>query len=224
MPLLSLKSRQWVGTLKMQGGSARCAEWAPGGNLLLTLGAPSRPPALARSPPTARSPRRAHDHGALLAPTRALPAARACACVRACVPAGGDGVVHTWDVRTQRCLYQLRDHANIGPSALRVSPDGKHLATGSVSGVVNLYPGPASPAFAQLCAAPAARTGRGGLGGGVASALPSKEVLNLVTTVDSLEFSHDSQLLAFSSRMKRDAMRLLHVASRTVFSNWPTSR
>lgn len=32
------------------------------------------------------------------------------------------------------------------------------------------------------------------------------------------------QILAIASRMKRDALRLVHVPSLTVFANWPTSR
>ena len=32
------------------------------------------------------------------------------------------------------------------------------------------------------------------------------------------------QVLAVASRMKKDAMRLVHMPSLTVFSNWPTSR
>lgn len=31
-------------------------------------------------------------------------------------------------------------------------------------------------------------------------------------------------MLAFASRMKRDALRLAHLPSLTVFSNWPTGR
>jgi U3 small nucleolar RNA-associated protein 18 len=31
-------------------------------------------------------------------------------------------------------------------------------------------------------------------------------------------------MLAIASRMKKDSLRLLHMASRTVFSNWPTTR
>jgi U3 small nucleolar RNA-associated protein 18 len=48
--------------------------------------------------------------------------------------------------------------------------------------------------------------------------------MNLTTAVDTLVFSQDSQLLAMSSRMKKDAMRLVHLPSCSVFSNWPTSR
>jgi len=32
-------------------------------------------------------------------------------------------------------------------------------------------------------------------------------VLNLTTTIDSLAFNHDGQMLVMASRMKRDALR-----------------
>jgi hypothetical protein len=32
-----------------------------------------------------------------------------------------------------------------------------------------------------------------------------------------------SEILSFSSRFKKNAMRMLHVPSLTVFQNWPTS-
>lgn len=36
---------------------------------------------------------------------------------------------------------------------------------------------------------------------------PLKTVLNLTTTIDSLSFNHDGQMLVMASRMKRDALR-----------------
>ena len=33
-----------------------------------------------------------------------------------------------------------------------------------------------------------------------------------------------AQMLAMASRMKKDALRLVHLPSGTVFQNWPTSR
>lgn len=48
--------------------------------------------------------------------------------------------------------------------------------------------------------------------------------MNLTTRIDELRFSPDSQMLALASRMKKDAMRVVHVPSLTVFSNWPTSK
>ena len=49
-------------------------------------------------------------------------------------------------------------------------------------------------------------------------------MLNLTTGVDSLAFNHDGQLLVLASRLKRDALRVLHVPTMTVFANWPTSK
>ena len=41
---------------------------------------------------------------------------------------------------------------------------------------------------------------------------------------DALTFNGDGQMLAMSSRLKRDALRLVHLPSCTVFSNWPSSK
>lgn len=76
--------------------------------------------------------------------------------------------------------------------------------------------------------------------------LPLKALKNLTTPVDDVLFNHDSQLLAMSSRLKKDALKLVclfvfvsvfvcvfirvccglqvHLPSLTVFSNWPTSQ
>lgn len=65
---------------------------------------------------------------------------------------------------------------------------------------------------------------------GVASPLsaaapkPLHTAMNLTTTIDSLAFSPDGQILALASRMKRDSLRLMHVQTGSVFANWPTSR
>lgn len=45
----------------------------------------------------------------------------------------------------------------------------------------------------------------------------------LTTTISSLEFSPDGQMLCMASRATKDALRLVHLATGTVFSNWPTS-
>jgi U3 small nucleolar RNA-associated protein 18 len=46
--------------------------------------------------------------------------------------------------------------------------------------------------------------------------------LNLTTLIDTLQFNHTGELLVFGSSGKKDAMRVMHVASKKVFSNWPT--
>ncbi|KAK3264408.1 U3 snoRNP protein, partial [Cymbomonas tetramitiformis] len=57
-----------------------------------------------------------------------------------------------------------------------------------------------------------------------ATPVPEKILMNLTTKIDSLAFSPDSQILAMSSTMKKDSLRLVHLPSYTVFSNWPTSK
>lgn len=116
---------------------------------------------------------------------------------------GGDGEVYHWDLRNRRCFHRGQDEGCIKSTALEVSPDNSLFATGSGSGVVNLYN---KDRF---------------LGGGK---MPLKAFMNLTTNIDNLRFSSDSQILAMSSRMEKDALRLVHVPSKTVFSNWPSPK
>ncbi len=91
------------------------------------------------------------------------------------------------------------------------------LAVASESGVVNLYRG--------LTGGSAGGGGRGGGGGGgVAPAAPLKSLMNLTTPVETLRFNHDGQLLAMASRWAKNALRVVHLPSATVFANWPTSK
>ena len=50
---------------------------------------------------------------------------------------------------------------------------------------------------------------------------PAKVVLNLTTWVHHLKFNPSSEVLAMASEDKDNALKLLHVPSRTVFSNFP---
>jgi U3 small nucleolar RNA-associated protein 18 len=121
---------------------------------------------------------------------------------------GSDGSVCLWDVRMQRCVGRFVDEGCVGGSALAASE--AHVACGSQVGVVNVY-------------------SRASLAHDVKRSLPSqprplRALTNLVTVVDTLAFSPGGELLCMASRMEKNSLRLVHLPSLTVFSNWPTSR
>mmetsp|Transcript_21125 Transcript_21125/g.54156 ORF Transcript_21125/g.54156 Transcript_21125/m.54156 type:complete len:301 (-) Transcript_21125:69-971(-) len=125
---------------------------------------------------------------------------------------GPGGAIHLWDLRMQRCVGAQSDDGCVRGTALAASPDDAMFATGSDAGVVNLY------SWDGL------RGGRAAGQAGLTAVKPAKILMNLTTTVDSLAFSPDGALLAMASRMKKDALRIVHVPSRTVYSNWPSGR
>jgi U3 small nucleolar RNA-associated protein 18 len=82
------------------------------------------------------------------------------------------------------------------------------LAVGAESGVVNLY---ADEIRRSKTFEYTARD-------------PIKSIMNLQTSADMVRFNHDGQILGMSSRREKDALKLLHVPTATIFSNWPTSK
>ncbi|CAB4016662.1 U3 small nucleolar RNA-associated 18 homolog [Paramuricea clavata] len=116
--------------------------------------------------------------------------------------AGNDGEVYVWDIKSKRCIHKFKDEGCIKATALAVSPNGLYLACGSDSGVVNIYD---KQCFEDEFPK------------------PIKAVMNLTTRIDKLKFNCTSEILGISSRSIKNAFRLFHVPSLTVFSNWPTS-
>lgn len=45
--------------------------------------------------------------------------------------------------------------------------------------------------------------------------------MNLTTPIVGVQFNPDGQMLAFWASDKKNALRLVHLPSGTVFSNWP---
>ncbi|KAJ4824415.1 hypothetical protein Tsubulata_033281 [Turnera subulata] len=113
---------------------------------------------------------------------------------------GGDGHVYHWDLRTRSCIHKAVDEGCINGTALCTSPNGKLFATGSDSGIVNVY-------------------NREKFIGGVKT--PIKAIENLTTKVDFLKFNNDAQILAICSHTGKRSLKLIHVPSFTAFSNWP---
>lgn len=118
-------------------------------------------------------------------------------------PSIEDGRVFVWDMGTRDCIHMFEDEGTLRSTALAASPDGSFVACASDMGVVNLYN--ASTVRSE------------------ARPKPLRALLNLTTMVDNLKFNHDGQVLVMSSRMKKDALRVVHTASQTVFNNWPTA-
>lgn len=52
---------------------------------------------------------------------------------------------------------------------------------------------------------------------------PFKSVENLITSISTLSFNSDGQLLVIASRAKRDALKIVHLPTASVYANWPTS-
>ncbi|MBA0771460.1 hypothetical protein Gotri_019926, partial [Gossypium trilobum] len=113
---------------------------------------------------------------------------------------GGDGEVYHWDLRTRTCIHKAADEGCINGTALSTSPNGRMFAAGSDSGIVNIY-------------------NRDEFLGGKRK--PIKTVENLTTKVDFMKFNSDAQILAICSTMKKNSLKLMHVPSFTVYSNWP---
>jgi U3 small nucleolar RNA-associated protein 18 len=53
---------------------------------------------------------------------------------------------------------------------------------------------------------------------------PKRAFDQFTKPTSNLEISPDGQLLAFSSKWKKDALRLVHLPSCTVYRNWPTDK
>ena len=110
-------------------------------------------------------------------------------------------IFFSWDLHSRRCVERFSNNDGTITSALAAS--SKTMAVGAESGVVNLY-SEHEPFGSRKS--------------------PLKSIMNLHTSADALRFNHDGQILAMTSRRERHGMKLLHVPTQTVFSNWPTSK
>lgn len=115
---------------------------------------------------------------------------------------GSDSEIYRWDVDSRRCIEKF--HNDDGTTTSSLAASARHIAVGTESGVVNLYSNSSS---------------REGMSSNLL-----KSVMNQHTATDHLCFNHDGQLLAMSSRFSGNCLKVMHVPSRTIYSNWPTSK
>ena len=129
--------------------------------------------------------------------------------------AAKSGEITEWDLLEQRVTARWQDEGAVGTTVLALgghfndikSPVGtdRWVAVGSSSGIINIY-----DRRAWLPSIPV-------------QPKPTKTLDHLTTPTSHLAFSPDGQILAMASKWKRDAMKLVHLPSCTVFKNWPTS-
>ena len=82
-----------------------------------------------------------------------------------------------------------------------MSENGVYLAAGSSSGIVNIYNYDQSTHKINKT--------------------PIKEITNLTTKISGLKFNAANEILACSSKWKKNAIKLVHFPSMTTFQNWP---
>ncbi|XP_076359580.1 U3 small nucleolar RNA-associated protein 18 homolog wicked [Tachypleus tridentatus] len=114
---------------------------------------------------------------------------------------GDLGQVYVWDMNSRLCVHRFYDEGCVKGSSLAVSPNQQYLAAGSDTGVVNIY----ETSNLENCQNPK----------------PTKTLFNLTTQVTNLKFNCTSELLAMSSFLKNNAVKLVHFPTMTVFSNFP---
>ncbi|XP_070703390.1 U3 small nucleolar RNA-associated protein 18 homolog [Pempheris klunzingeri] len=115
-----------------------------------------------------------------------------------------EGEVYVWDMRSSRCVNRFTDDGCVTGTSIATSQNGQYLACGSQAGVVNVY-------SQEACL-------------NSANPKPLKAVMNLLTSATSLAFNPTSEILAIASRAEDEAIRLVHLPSFTVFSNFPVSK
>ena len=135
---------------------------------------------------------------------------------------GRDGRVGEWSLSKAMFLRVWWDEGSVGGTVLglggkdaKVLGGDRWIAVGSTSGIVNIYDRvallPASTSDEVYDSLPAKPS-------------PTKTVENLTTSITTVTFSPDGQLLAVASQRKRDALKLVHLPSCTVYQNWPTEQ
>ncbi|KAL8943315.1 MAG: hypothetical protein Q9216_001158 [Gyalolechia sp. 2 TL-2023] len=128
---------------------------------------------------------------------------------------GKAGEAVEWDGRQKKIVGRWVDEGAVGTTVIAMGGHGsgpkdiggdRWIAVGSSSGIVNIYD----------------RTSWKG-GFFPANPKPIRVFDQLTTPTSHLVFSSDGKLMVMASRWKRDALRLVHLPSCTVYKNWPTS-
>ncbi len=141
--------------------------------------------------------------------------------------AGRDGQVAEWSLRGKRTVGVWRDEGSVGGTVMALGGKGgppglggdRWVVVGGNSGVVNVY-----DRNELVVKAKGAATAADAPVEVKKLPTPARSFEQLTTSVSVVTFSPDGQLLAFGSMHKKDALRLVHLPSCTVYRNWPTEQ
>lgn len=115
------------------------------------------------------------------------------------------GQAFVFDIRNVRrpipCFNRFNDMNTIAATSMAISRNGSNIAIGSNTGAVNLY------RFDDVLKQTDPK--------------PLKSILNLTTSISTLRFNHDGQLLMISSNLKDDSIRIFNTHTMTVYKNFP---
>jgi len=134
---------------------------------------------------------------------------------------GGGAEVYLWDLRMMgngggsRLLHRFSHDDGTYTSSLACTPTTnprahKYAAVGAESGVVSVYD------MAGAVQDPTTHS--------VSGPSKLKSVMNLTMKITSLAIHPSGELMAMASDHKKDHMKMVHLPSCSVFSNWPTER
>ncbi|KAJ9626382.1 U3 snoRNP protein [Taxawa tesnikishii (nom. ined.)] len=143
--------------------------------------------------------------------------------------AGKSGEVSEWNLEEQRVVARWQDEGAVGTTIIALGGESgqkgaiigrdRWIAVGSSSGIVNIY-----DRRAWLVDAAQKASNAMSVDTPVPTHPKPTRVLDQLTTPTShLVFSPDGQMMVMASRWKKDALRIIHLPSCTVYRNWPTS-
>ena len=139
---------------------------------------------------------------------------------------GSDGDIYRYDLRYQsnyKCIERF--HNDDGTISSQIATSAQTFAVAAESGVVNIYNNNSTTSTTEsvlLSQSPSLLRGLSTISSPL-QRQPIKSIMNIKTCVDTMTYNHDGSLLAIASRFEKDCMKLVHVPTGTVYSNWPTS-
>ena len=144
---------------------------------------------------------------------------------------GKNGGVSEFEIAGARVIGQWVDDGAFGSTVIALGGKNarpskgsgysgdSYVAIGSSSGIVNVY-----ERRDWNLDVSATTTTDEGLASIPRNPKPVRSLSQLTTPISHLLFSTDGQMLVMASRWKKDALRLVHLPSCTVYRNWPTDQ